>query len=115
MNQNPVKVTYKDGRVEYFLSTIHCALSLNASPATITTRLVNQDKGAEPIWGKLKVKVERIDKLPKSKEWTMIAGIEEKILQFREKYFPRNEENREKRRMYARKFRARQKERKLNK
>ncbi len=111
MNQKPVKVTYRDGTVEYFVSTIHCALSLNTAPATLTTRLIKQDKGGEPIWGKLNLKVERVDKLPKSKEWTMIAGIEEKILQFQQKYFPRNEEMREKRRKYARLYRERKKKR----
>lgn len=106
LNRRPCKVTYKDGSVEYYISVTHCALSTNVSAASLTTRLIKQDKGGEPIWGKLGFKIERCQELPKGESWKFIAGIEEKLLKFREKYYPKTEEFRKKRREYARKFRA---------
>ena len=111
INQKPVKITYRDGTIEYFVSTIHCALSMGVPPATVSTRLTKIDRGGEPSFGKLNWKVERITELPKGKEWRMIADIEERLLKYQQKYFPRNEEMRKKRREYARLYRERKKKR----
>ena len=109
MNRKPVKLTRMDGTIEYYVSSLHCGLSNGTSPGSITATLIKQDKGKEPTFNRSNFKVERIKEIPKGEQWLMVAGIEEKLLAYRDKYYGKTEELRKKRREYARAWRKRHK------
>lgn len=81
-----VKVVYKDGREEYFISQVHAALSLNTTPGTIGAKLKASEKGSKSF-GYKGYRVERISELPVGETFKAILGIEEKLLKHREKYY----------------------------
>ena len=110
VNQKHVKAIFKDGTEEYFLSIVHCGLSLGITPSAINVRLRKERDGIKQNFGKQDFIVKRVEELPPGETWKMIAGIEEKILKWRRKYYPLNEQMRQKRRKYARAFRKRKKE-----
>ena len=110
MRQKHVKAIFKDGTEEYFLSIVHCALSLGITPAAINIRLRKERDGIKQEYGRKDFIIKRVEELPPGETWKMIAGIEEKILKWRQKYYPLNEEMRQKRRKYARAFRKRKKD-----
>jgi hypothetical protein len=107
MKQKHVKAIFKDGTEEYFLSIVHCGLSLGITPAAINIRLRKERDGIKQEYGRKDFIIKRVEELPPGETWKMIAGIEEKILKWRQKYYPLNEEMRQKRRKYARAFRKR--------
>jgi hypothetical protein len=100
-----VKVTYKDGTVEYFLSVMHCAFSIGMSPAAVTARFRNQANGKKQSFGKKGVIIEHCKELPPGETFKQILEVEEKMLKWRNKYYPKDEEHRKYRREYARKWR----------
>ena len=81
-----VKVTFKDGREEYFISQTHAALSLNTTTPTVNNKVKKSENGSA-TFGRKGFIVERIDELPPGETFKAILGIEEKLLKHRQKYF----------------------------
>lgn len=99
-----VKVTFKDGREEYFISQTHAALALGSTPGTINMKIKASENGSL-TFGTKGFRVERITELPPGETFKTILGIEEKLLKHREKYF-----NTPKRIEYRREYAKKKKE-----
>lgn len=82
----PVKVIYKDGREEYYLSQMHAATVLNTTPGTVWNKVENVYKDS---YGKLGWTAVRIDEsdLPPGETWKTIADIELKMAKLRERFW----------------------------
>jgi len=81
-----VKVTHKDGRVEYYISQTHAALALDTFTGTIAAKIKLSENGSLSF-GRKGFTVERITELPVGETFKAILGIEEKLLKHRKKYF----------------------------
>lgn len=99
-----VKVTFKDGREEYYVSQTHAALALNTFTGTIAAKIKLSENGSLSF-GTKGYRVERISELPPGETFKTILGIEEKLLKFREKYY-----GSEKRKQYRREYNKKKKE-----
>lgn len=99
-----VKVTFEDGREEYYLSQTHAAISLNTYTGTIAAKIKASENGSLSF-GRKGFRVERISELPPGETFKTILGIEEKLLKFRDKYY-----GSEKRKQYRREYNKKKKE-----
>lgn len=81
--RKPLKITYRDGTVEYFESQIHAVLALNTTPMSICNRLNGKVGFGRGGWI-----AERITELPGGETFKSVVGLEAKLLEYRAKYFP---------------------------
>jgi hypothetical protein len=105
-----IKVVYKDGTEDYFISQTHAALSLGITTGTINMKVKKSERGSL-TFGYKGFRVERITELPVGETFKTILGIEEKLLKHRDKYY-----GTEKRKQYRKEYSKKKKEeRKKNK
>ena len=108
--RKPIKVIHKDGRVEYFLSQTHTVLGLNVSMGTLQRKLRDYDNGT-PDFGRTGFIVERITDIPAGETYISILGIEEKILEYRDKFWSKSKWK-DYRKTYLKEYRERKKKNK---
>jgi len=80
----PVKLTNEDGSIEYYFSQTECAVSRGCSPILIMNRI---KRGNASGYGRLGFTVERIDRIPVEEIHNRLEDIEDKLKEYRNKYF----------------------------
>ena len=79
--RKPVRITYMDGRVEYYEGRVQAAVYLGVSPMTILKKFHTDS------WGKTKIKAEPIEELPEGESFVYSEEKELILDQWNKKYF----------------------------
>lgn len=79
--RKPVKITYPDGRVEYYMGRVQAAVYLGVTPMTV---LIKFKTGS---WGRTKFKAEPIEELPEGETFVYSDEKEQELKAHNIKYF----------------------------
>ena len=90
--RKPVKITFPDGRVEYYQGRVQAAIYLGVTPLTVLLKFKSG------TFGRTKFKAEKIDDLPEGESFVFNEEKEILLKEWNAKYFGKNAKWRIKRR-----------------